>query len=393
MKLLSVEPTPSPNSMKLNVDERWPPGRRAAYTPEKADEAPEPLRGLLKIDGVKGVFRTADFIALDRKPGADWTRILAEAAKLFESAEGADGAGAQAPGGPDAAFGELHVLVQVYRGIPMQVRVRVGDREAARLGLPEKFAKAVHDAAGSTLIMERHLEEYGIRYGEPEEIAAEVAAELDAAYPEERLRELIEAAKAMGPAAAGTPAQPRERRPLTAEELAAALDAPDWQTRYAALERTQPEPGMLPLLAKALRDDNVSVRRLAVVYLGDLRSPEALPLLIEALRDRSPAVRRTAGDTLNDLGDTAAMPAMIEALKDPNKLVRWRAARFLYEIGDESALDALREAAKDEEFEVRLQAQMALERIERGEEAAGTVWQQMTAARRERADERRQDNA
>ena len=386
MKLLSVEPTPSPNSMKLNVDERWPPGRRAAYTPEKADEAPEPLRGLLKIDGVKGVFRTADFIALDRKPGADWTRILAEAAKLFESAEGADGAGAQAPGGPDAAFGELHVLVQVYRGIPMQVRVRVGDREAARLGLPEKFAKAVHDAAGSTLIMERHLEEYGIRYGEPEEIAAEVAAELDAAYPEERLRELIEAAKAMGPAAAGTPAQPRERRPLTAEELAEALDAPDWQTRYAALERTQPEPGMLPLLAKALRDDNVSVRRLAVVYLGDLRSPEALPLLVEALRDRSPAVRRTAGDTLSDLGDPAAMPAMIEALRDPNKLVRWRAARYLFEIGDESALPALREAAEDEEFEVRLQAKMALERIERGEEAAGTVWQQMTAARRERSD-------
>ena len=385
MKLLSVEPTPSPNSMKLNVDERWPSGRRAAYTPEKADEAPEPLRSLLKIDGVKGVFRTADFIALDRKPGADWPRILAEAAKLFEAADGA--AATPAPAGPDAAFGELHVLVQVYRGIPMQVRVRIGDREAARLGLPEKFSKAVHEAAGSTLIMERRLEEYGIRYGEPEEIAAEVAAELDAAYTEERLRELIEAAKAMGPAASGEPVRPRERRPLTAEELAAALDAPDWQTRYAALERTQPEPGMLPLLAKALRDDNVSVRRLAVVYLGDLRSPEALPLLVEALRDPSPAVRRTAGDTLNDLGDPAAMPAMIESLRDPNKLVRWRAARFLFEIGDESALDALREAAEDEEFEVRLQAKMALERIERGEEAAGTVWQQMTAARRERRDE------
>jgi hypothetical protein len=384
MKLLSVEPTPSPNSMKLNVDERWPAGRRAAYTPERADEAPEPLRSLLKIEGVKGVFRTADFIALDRKPGADWPRILAEAAKLFETADGAAGT-APAPAGPDA-FGELHVLVQVYRGIPMQVRVRIGDREAARLGLPEKFAKAVHEAAGSTLIMERRLEEYGIRYGEPEEIAAEVAAELDAAYTDERLRELIEAAKAAGPAAPDVPAAPRERRPLTAEELARALEAPDWQTRYAALERTQPEPGMLPLLAKALRDDNVSVRRLAVVYLGDLRSPEALPLLAEALKDRSPAVRRTAGDTLNDLGDPAAMPAMIEALKDPNRLVRWRAARFLFEIGDESALPALREAAEDEEFEVRLQAKMALERIERGEEAAGTVWQQMTAARRERQD-------
>jgi hypothetical protein len=386
MKLLSVEPTPSPNSMKLNVDERWPAGRRAAYTPEKADEAPEPLRSLLRIDGVKGVFRTADFIALDRKPGADWQRILAEAAKLFETAEGAEPNAAPAPSGPDTAFGELHVLVQVYRGIPMQVRVRSGDREMARLGLPEKFSKAVHEAAGSTLIMERRLEEYGIRYGEPEEIAAQVAAELDAAYTDERLRELIEAAKAMGPAAPDVKVAPRERRPLTAEELARALEAPDWQTRYAALERTQPEPDMLPLLAKALRDEHVSIRRLAVVYLGDLRSPEALPLLVEALKDRSPAVRRTAGDTLNDLGDTAAMPAMIEALKDPNKLVRWRAARFLFEIGDETALPALREAAEDEEFEVRLQAKMALERIERGEEAAGTVWQQMTAARRERRD-------
>ncbi|OUM95702.1 MAG: virulence factor [Thermobacillus sp. ZCTH02-B1] len=386
MKLLSVEPTPSPNTMKLNVDERWPAGRRAAYTPERAEEAPEPLRSLLKIDGVKGVFRTADFIALDRKPGADWQRILAEAAKLFETAEGADPNAAPAPAGPDAAFGELHVLVQVYRGIPMQVRVRSGDREVARLGLPEKFSRAVHEAAGSTLIMERRLEEYGIRYGEPEEIAAQVAAELDAAYPDERLRELVEAAKAMGPAAPDVPVAPRERRPLSAEELARALEAPDWQTRYAALERTQPEPSMLPLLAKALRDDHVSIRRLAVVYLGDLRSPEALPLLIEALGDRSPAVRRTAGDTLNDLGDPAAMPAMIGALKDPNKLVRWRAARFLYELGDESALPALREAAEDEEFEVRLQARMALERIERGEEAAGTVWQQMPAARRERRD-------
>lgn len=386
MKLISVEPTPSPNSMKLNVDERWPAGRRAAYTPDRADEAPEPLRSLLKIEGVKGVFRTADFIALDRKPGADWPRILAEAGKLFEAIEG-DAAGmGPASAGPDTAFGELHVLVQMYRGIPMQVRVRIGDREAARLGLSGKFEAAVNEAAGSTLIMERRLEEYGIRYGEPEDIAAEVAAELDAAYSDERLRELIEAAKAAGPAETAVEAPRVRLKPLTAEELDAALDAPDWQTRYAALERTQPEPDMLPQLAKALRDDNVSVRRLAVVYLGDLRSEDVLPLLIEALRDRSAAVRRTAGDTLSDLGDPAAIPAMAEALRDPNKLVRWRAARFLYEIGDESALPALREAAEDEEFEVRLQAKMALERIERGEEAAGTIWQQMTAARRERTD-------
>lgn len=118
------------------------------------------------------------------------------------------------------------------------------------------------------------------------------------------------------------------------------------------------------------------------MYLGDLReSPAALPLLIRGLRDKSASVRRTAGDTLSDLGDAGATGAMIEALKDRNKLVRWRAARFLYEVGDESALEALEEAAQDAEFEIKLQAQIALERIRRGEEAAGSVWQQMTAMR------------
>ncbi len=69
---------------------------------------------------------------------------------------------------------------------------------------------------------------------------------------------------------------------------------------------------------------------------------------------------------------------MAEALKDSNKLVRWRAARFLYEVGDERALPALREAQDDPEFEVDMQIKMAITRIESGEEASGTVWQQMT---------------
>ncbi|WP_368666322.1 HEAT repeat domain-containing protein [Ammoniphilus sp. CFH 90114] len=73
-----------------------------------------------------------------------------------------------------------------------------------------------------------------------------------------------------------------------------------------------------------------------------------------------------------------AIGPMSAMLNDSNKLVRWRAARFLYEVGDASALVALKEAVHDSEFEVSLQARMAVERIERGEEASGTVWQQMT---------------
>ncbi|MNI79857.1 hypothetical protein D3C73_1363420 [compost metagenome] len=73
---------------------------------------------------------------------------------------------------------------------------------------------------------------------------------------------------------------------------------------------------------------------------------------------------------------------MTEALKDGSKIVRWRAARFLYEVGTAEARDALEAAVNDPEFEVGLQARMALERIESGEEAAGTVWQQMAERRR-----------
>ncbi len=68
---------------------------------------------------------------------------------------------------------------------------------------------------------------------------------------------------------------------------------------------------------------------------------------------------------------------MMEALTDKNKLVRWRAARFLFDVGTEQSIPRLREASRDREYEVALQAELALTRIESGEEALGTVWQQM----------------
>ncbi|MGG4147205.1 virulence factor [Paenibacillus algorifonticola] len=378
MKLLSIEPTPSPNSMKLNMDESLPRGVRQTFSKKEAESAPEPLKSLLAIDGVRSIFRTADFIALDRVSSADWALILAEARTLLHG----DDSGAGQAALTENSFGEAHVLVQMYRGIPMQVRVKNGEREA-RSALPEPFTNAVSEAAGSSMIRERKLEEFGVRYGELEEIAADVVRELEAAYTAERLAELIAAAKAQGAADGDAAAAPTRPAPLTADEIAERLESPDWRIRYAALDRLTPEPELLPLLAKALTDDTVSIRRLAVVYLGDLRTDEAMPYLFQALRDKSVSVRRTAGDTLSDWGDPAATAPMIESLSDTNKLVRWRAARFLYEVGDESAIPALRIAAQDSEFEIQLQAQIALERIERGEEAAGSVWQQMTAARQQ----------
>lgn len=223
------------------------------------------------------------------------------------------------------------------------------------------------------------------------------------AFDEDRLRALVAQSFAMGSgekpegqaaaelkggerSAAGNGGGQVQAPGRTAAELAAAaavLRDADWRKRYAALERLAPGPDTLPLLVSALDDEQVSVRRLALVYLGEIREPDTLPYLLKALRDPSPVMRRTAGDSLSDRGDSAAIPAKAEALADSSKLVRWRAARFLYEVGGESALEALRKAKDDQEFEVRLQVRMAIGRIEGGGAAQGTVWQQMARRNQE----------
>ncbi|MFB5268458.1 virulence factor [Paenibacillus enshidis] len=372
MKITSIEPTPSPNTMMLHLDESLEPGIRKTYTLETERSAPPFIRRMLRIDGVKSVFHTADFVALDRKGNADWAAILGEVREQF----GADAADTNwdIPGeGEVEAFGEAHVFVQFFRGVPMQIRVKAGGQEE-RISLADRFVNAVTEVASATLIKERKLVDYGIRYGELADIAREVEQELEAAYPPERLSKVVEQAIAHGKDSGEFIEQ---RRAYTDAEIEEALGSEDWRVRYAAIDAMEPAPERLSLITRALRDEKMQVRRLGVVYLGDVRTPEAMELLYEALRDPSASVRRTAGDTLSDIGDAAATAPMIAALKDSSKLVRWRAARFLYEVGTEDARDALEQAVEDPEFEVSLQARMALERIESGEQAAGTVWQQM----------------
>jgi hypothetical protein len=359
--------------MKLNVDERLPEGVQRVYTKEGAGQAPEIMNKLLAIEGVTSIFHTADFLALERKSNADWQRILTQSREILQAGEGA-AVPVLAQDQGAAAFGEAQVYIQMFRGVPMQVKVTMGT-EQIRAALPERFGQAAVRAgsASPNLIMERKWVEHGVRYGDLREIGEEVALEIDAAYPIERVEEIVEHALQQGPGETVEPVT-REKKVVTMEML----EDPDWQKRYAALDRMEPTEDDLPVLEKALRDTKPSIRRLAVVYLGMVGGDPVFPLLFEALRDDSVSVRRTAGDTLSDLGDPRATGPMCEALRDRNKLVRWRAARFLFEVGDESALESLRAAQNDPEFEVSLQVQMAVERIESGEAASGTVWQQMT---------------
>lgn len=379
MKIVFIEPTPSPNTMKLHLSESLEPGIRKTYTLDNERSAPSWIARMLHIPGVKSVFHTADFVALDRKGNADWSAILTEVQSQFGQ-EGIASAWEQSDSEAAQGYGEAQVFVQFFRSIPMQIRVKSGSQEE-RIGLSERFVAAVTEVSSATLIKERKLTDYGVRYGELADIAREVEQELEAAYPPERLRALVAQAIEHGSSEGEFVEQ---RRELSLDEVRERMQSDDWRVRYAGLEALKPDAEALPLLAEALGDKQMQVRRLAVVYLGDIGKP-AMDLLYEALRDKSPAVRRTAGDTLSDIGDPGATKAMIAALQDSSKLVRWRAARFLYEVGTDEARDALRAASDDPEFEVGLQARMALERIESGEQAAGTIWQQMAQHRQNSA--------
>lgn len=381
MKIRSIEPTPSPNAMKLNVDESLPEGKNYRFAKKEKDQAPEYLRQLLSIEGVKSVFQVLDFISLERHPKADWETVLTKARSILGEAEQAtttlDLQTDQGKEEMDTDFMEVSVFIQKLKGIPMQIKLVKGEEEL-RVGLPERFKQAVMKAQSSVsnLIFERKWVEQSPRYGELDQIGSEVAEEIDAAYDQARLDQLVEHAIA-------TQQTESHVEEMTDRQLERALFDSDWKKRYQALERMKPTVDKLPYIARALQDEKQSIRRLAVVTLGFIEKKEVLPLLFQALQDRSAIVRRTAGDTLSDLGYEEAIPAMCKALSDQNKLVRWRAARFLFEVGDETAIPTLKQAIQDPEFEVRMQAKMALERIEKGEAASGTVWQQMTRRMKE----------
>lgn len=366
MKLVSIEPTPNPNSMKLNLDESLPKGTAITYRPEGKAHYPEAIQRILEIPGVQSVYHAGDFMAIQRAPSADWEGILSLArAVVGGEVAPMEDLGARAEG---EHWGEVRIAVQHFRRIPMLVKVS-DDREELRVALPERFGIAIKRAspASPNMLVERRWLPLPPRFGDLREVGEAVAEELDAAYDQSRLDAMVQQAFQAGEA-------PEIRGKPSPEDF----ESPDWKRRYAALEAAGEDPDYLPQLLRAMKDAQIPVRRMATVRVGLIGTPETLGPLCEALKDPAVGVRRSAGDALSDLADPAAIPAMVEALKDPNKLVRWRAARFLYELGGQEELPILAEAEKDPEFEVRMQIRLAIERIEGGCAAQGPVWMRMT---------------
>lgn len=371
-----MEPTPSPYSMKVNLDEPLPDGESVNYSSkDDLTEAPVYIKDLFSIDGVTGLYRVIDFITLQRNPRVQWEEILPEVRSVLGSNETEDELFSKAVNmGDDIAFGEINVSLQMIRNIPTQVKLQEGDQEK-RFALPERIMNAAMEAATASgnYLLERKWVEQSPRYGDIDEVGSEVVDELSATYNDERLKELLELA-----------INNEFVTKVKAEKITLEmLDQPDWKDRYAALDRMDPTKDDYPVLDKALEDAHSSVRRLAAAFLGMIEDKATLPYLYKALKDKSVNVRRTAGDCLSDFGFEESLPEMIDTLSDKSRIVRWRGAMFLYETGDKTAIPALQKALEDPEFEVRMQAKMALARIEGGKEAEGSIWAQMQEAAKE----------
>ena len=398
MKLRSIETTPSPNCMKLNLDA--PVSTKAITLNQeqgekaKADranpEAPAFAQKLMAIAGVKSVFIMDDFITLTRRGSIDWRPILTAAGNLIGlsdaadpnlaqsiTASGSDDASPKATAAPTQNFGQVEVAVQMFREIPVQVRVTSGSGEQARVSLPERFDQALQRAIGATgadYVAERRWAPYQPQFGNPAEIAQQVADELAALISEQDLAQLEQRSIETAPTN-GAPAPAQSQQKLLAE-----LQQSDWKRRLKAVQQIEVDKDTFPTIVALLKDDKISIRRWAAALLGASECAEAIQPLHEALQtDKSAIVRRTAGDALSDLGDPQASEAMIAALQDASSLVRWRASRFLTELGDETAVEPLLQAVKSEsEFDVRVEMQAAIERIQSGGEVQLPMWMRIS---------------
>ena len=73
MRLLSIETIPSPNCIKLNLDESVSDKALTLQQGSPAPNAPEWMQQVLAIEAVQSVFVIKDFITLTRQGTADWS--------------------------------------------------------------------------------------------------------------------------------------------------------------------------------------------------------------------------------------------------------------------------------------------------------------------------------
>ena len=114
------------------------------------------------------------------------------------------------------------------------------------------------------------------------------------------------------------------------------------------------------LIAMALNDDDLGVRRAAVIALGSLRSEKSIPKLVEAFENKKLNYRDSIINALGNINYKKNHPIIFDALEDKNKNVIIEAINVLNRARDRRSIPKLLKLLKSEDFYIRRSAINAL---------------------------------
>ena len=107
MEILRVEPTPSPNTMKIVLSNKREDNKSNTFTYIE-EQQPQFINDLLAIDGVKSIFYVMDFLAIDKEPKSDWEVVLPQITSTLNNESFIDSSHK-----PDEHYGEIKVSTYV----------------------------------------------------------------------------------------------------------------------------------------------------------------------------------------------------------------------------------------------------------------------------------------
>ncbi|PKC52058.1 hypothetical protein RhiirA1_405178, partial [Rhizophagus irregularis] len=142
------------------IDEELPFGKSYNYTKENVADAPSEVQAILKVEGVKGVYHVADFLAVERNAKYNWETILSS----IRNALGEKSDKVEQSEQAVEHYGEVFVHVQMFRGIPLQIKVFDSSSEH-RISTGERFAQAFQsveiDKMDDNYLLERKWVDFG----------------------------------------------------------------------------------------------------------------------------------------------------------------------------------------------------------------------------------------
>lgn len=151
------------------------------------------------------------------------------------------------------------------------------------------------------------------------------------------------------------------------EQIALRLASPDSGVRMVALAslRNIPAIDAFPLIKKALEDENLQIRSMAVFALGIKPTEECYAILVQLLEtDPDYGIRADAAGALGYLEDVRALEPLSRAFyEDTDWLVRFSAAVSLGNLKDPRAYEVLMQALDSEEVVLQQAAISALGEI------------------------------